>query len=312
MDISFKRRIIPFLALAIGLSLGTVGCGEKGDTGGDSAQSEAEGSKLLATVNGKNITEGDLSQYRSDRPNSAQMHNQDALLNELVQQEVVYQDALRQNLDEDPQFIRDLERMRTRLLVSAAVQNAIDNAPVSDESLRKEYDKLKERMVTTEYKAGHILVEDEEQANSLIKQLDQGADFAELAKKHSTDSSSAQGGDLGWVNPQQMVPSFSAALEQLEKGSYSKQPVKTPFGWHIIKLDDSRQTEPPAFEQIKPRLMQMVKQRYVGEYIEGLVDKAEISYEGKEEESTAEEADAEKADETDTSGEEKTESPESK
>jgi peptidyl-prolyl cis-trans isomerase C len=136
-------------------------------------------------------------------------------------------------------------------------------------------------MVSPEYKASHILVNEEEQARKIIEQLNQGANFAELAREHSTDSSGKDGGDLGWFLPQQMVAPFGQAVGQLEKGSYTSEPVKTQFGWHVIKLEDSRQAEPPAFEEVMGRLEQMLQQRQIGEYIQALKDSADISIKGK-------------------------------
>lgn len=276
MDKILNHRSPLFFALVMGLSLSVVGCNEQ-------AGKTKEKGEVLATVNGETITEGELSDYRKARPDLARVQNQEALLDELVTQTIVYQEALRQKLDKDPEVLNELEMLRTSVLASAAVRKAMNDDPVTDEELRAEYDNLKERMVTTEFKASHILVKEEELANKLIKQLDKGADFAKLAKEHSTDTSAQNGGDLGWFNPQQMVPPFSQALVQLEKGTYTKQPVKTQFGWHIIKLEDSRRSEPPAFEEIKGRLEQMLKQRKIREYIQALKDKADISIKGKDE-----------------------------
>lgn len=261
------------LALMLGLSLGLVGCNQEGD--------KTQQGKVVATVNGEAITEADLGTYRSTHSGPARGQTDEALLDELVTQKVVYQEALRLKMDKDPEVMRDLEQLRTSLLASAVVRKAMADNPVSEEELHAEYDKLKDRMVAPEFKASHILVKDEELAKKLIKQLDKGADFAKLAKEHSTDSSAKNGGDLGWFNPQQMVPPFSQAVAQLEKGSYTKAPVKTQFGWHIIKLEDSRKAEPPAFEDVQARLEQMLKQRKIRDYIQALKDKANIAIEGE-------------------------------
>lgn len=285
MDFIHNRRLPFLIAVVLGLSLCTVGCNEKG---GGTSETKGQQGEVVATVNGKPITEAELNEYRSAVPDSARVQTQEALLDELITQTVVYQDALRQKLDKDPGVIQELELLRVRGLASAAVHKALKDNPVTDEELRAEYDKLKDRMVSPEYKASHILVKEEEQAKKLIEQLNQGADFAKLAREHSTDSSAQNGGDLGWFNPQQMVPPFSQALVQLEKGSYTKEPVNTQFGWHIIKLEDKRQSEPPAFEEIKGRLEPMLTQRKIRDYIQALKDKAEISIKNKADASNAE------------------------
>ncbi len=282
MDILHNRGT--FLFLAFVASLGTVGCTD--EKAGD-AKGQGE---VVATVNGESITEGELNDYKSARPDGARMEDQKALLDELITQKVIYQDALRHKLDKDPEVLRELELVRTRVLASAAVRKAMKDNPVTEEQLRAEYDLLKDRMVAPEYKASHILVKEEDLARKIIEQLNKGADFAQLAKEHSTDTSSQNGGDLGWFNPQQMVPPFSQAASRLEKGSYTKEPVKTQFGWHIIKLEDSRKSEPPAFEELKGRLEQMLKQRQVGDYIQKVKDEAKISIKGEAEASEGEKA----------------------
>ncbi|SCZ64080.1 peptidylprolyl isomerase [Thiohalomonas denitrificans] len=274
---SYNRRTPLFLATVFGLSLGIAGCSEQGST---EAAGEPQG-KVVATLNGKSITESELNKYRDARADSSQPQDEEALLNELVTQELVYEDALQRGLDKDPKVLQELEQLRTRILVSAMVRKAMEDNPATDEQLRAEYDQLKDSLVISEYKASHILVEEKEQAEQLIAQLDDGADFAELAGEHSTGPTGKNGGDLGWINPQQMVPPFSQALQQMETGSYSKEPVNTRFGWHVIKLDESRQSEPPAFEDLKGQLAQMTQQRRVSEYIAALREKADISINGE-------------------------------
>lgn len=268
----FPSRHTPiFLTLMLGLALGSTGCSEQG------GKAAGQKSEVIATVNGEPVTEAELTEYSRVRSDSVREQNREALLDDLITQKVVYQDALRRKLDEDPEVLRELEMLRTRVLASAAVRKAMAETRISDEELSAEYEQLKGRMVAPEYKASHILVAEEEQAKKIIGQLNQGADFAQLAREHSTDASGKAGGDLGWFNPQQMVPPFAQAVGQLEKGSYTSEPVKTQFGWHVIRLDDSRQAEPPALEAIKGRLEQMLKQRRMGEYVQGLKDSAEIA-----------------------------------
>jgi len=302
MDFSYNRRTPLFLALMLGLSLGTAGCMNQG------GKTEESG-KVVATVNDESITEDELKAYGEARPAQAGRASEKALLDELVSREVVYQDALRKKLDEDPEIQRKIEQSRTRVLVSAAVRKAMEESPITDEVLQGEYDKLKDRMVSSEYKARHILVDEEDLAKELIAKLDGGADFAELAKEHSTGPSGKKGGDLGWFNPKQMVPAFSKAAGELEKGTYTKAPVKTRFGYHVIKLEDKRQSEAPPFEKVKPRLTQMVKQRKAQEYIQGLKEdaKIEIKEDEADAESSAGDDQADAMENPDTENEEKAE-----
>lgn len=282
MDLYRNHRAPLIIAIVLGLSISSVGCNEKGGGKADTkakanTEVKAEVSKVVATVNGEPIFQSELDDYRTARHIPAGDANDKELLDELVTQKVVYQNAIKEKLDKDPKIAKELEQMRTRILLSAAVRKAMSDVKITDQELHAEYDKLKQGMDSTEYKASHILVKDEAQAKKIIAQLDKGADFADLAKKYSTDPSAKKGGELGWFNTKQMVPQFSQALSQLEKGSYTKEPVKTRFGWHVIKLEDKRQAEPPAFDDIKARLERMLKQQKVRDYIQGLKDKADIS-----------------------------------
>jgi peptidyl-prolyl cis-trans isomerase C len=304
MELLHNRRTPLLIALVLGLSLGTVGCNGNGEKTGETETKEGLG-KVIATVNGEPITESELLEYRSTRRGTAGAQERQVMLDELITQKVVYQDALSQKLDKDPEVAKELEQLRKRVLLSAAVRKAMKEAQVTDEELRAEYDKLKERMVAPEYKASHILVKEEEQARQLIEQLNQGADFAALAKEHSTDASGKRGGDLGWFSPQQMVPPFSQTVAQLEKGSYTSEPVKTQFGWHVIMLEDQRQSEPPAFEETRDRLEQMLKQRKVRDQFSALKEKANISIMEVAEAPAAEDAGESAAETEESAGEEK-------
>jgi len=282
MDLYKYHRAPLIIAIVLGLSFSSVGCNEKGGGKADTkakanTEVKAKDSKVVATVNGEPIFQSELDDYRTARHIPPGRADDKKLLDDLVTQKVVYQNAIKEKLDKDPKIAKELAQMRTRILLSAAVRKAMSDIKVTEQELHAEYDKLKQGMDSTEYKASHILVKDEAQAKKIIAQLGKGADFADLAKKYSTDPSSKKGGELGWFNPKQMVPQFSQALSQLEKGSYTKVPVKTRFGWHIIKLEDKRQAEPPAFDDIKARLERMLKQQKVRDDIQGLKDKADIS-----------------------------------
>ncbi|MDQ2695310.1 MAG: peptidyl-prolyl cis-trans isomerase [Pseudomonadota bacterium] len=127
-----------------------------------------------------------------------------------------------------------------------------------------------------EYKARHILVESEDKAKSLIEDLNKGADFSELAKTNSTDSSAAGGGDLGWFTTDMMVQPFGATVAQLEKGKYTEAPVQTQFGWHVIVLDDVRDVTPPPLEELRPQISQMLQGRMINDYLAKLREKAQV------------------------------------
>ncbi len=237
--------------------------------------SQAAGAKVLATVNGEKITQQDYDAYTKENPQSAQA-GKEQILGELISRELVYQDALKKGIDKDKELLANLESIRHNLILGAALKRAMNKPAISDKELKKMYDERLADFKVTEYKARHILLAGKDEAEKVITELDMGGDFAELAKKKSTGPSGKKGGDLGWFAAHQMVPEFGQAVSQLKKGKYTKSPVKTQFGWHVIKLEDSRQKEPPTFEEIKPQLKRVAEQKRANQYMESLKNKAKI------------------------------------
>lgn len=237
--------------------------------------SQAAEAKVLATVNGTKITQQDIDGYMSQNAKGAQV-DQNQVLNELISRELVFQDALKKGLDKDKELLAKLDVLRKNLILGAALQNAMNSPVISDADLKKMYDDRLADFNVQEYKARHILVKSKEEADKVVTELDMGGDFAELAKKKSTGPTGKDGGDLGWFAPQQMVPEFGQAVSQLEKGKYTKSPVQTKFGWHVIKLEDTRSAEPPAFEQVKPQLKKVAEQSRANDYLQSLKAKAKI------------------------------------
>lgn len=235
-------------------------------------------SEVLATVNGTPITANTLAMYQQQRqgrmPNDPSAQNRQAILDEIISLELASQDGQKQGADKDPEFLAQMAQQRRALIASTAFKQKMDSNPITDEELKALYDE--KAGSGNEYKARHILVKDKEKAESLIAELDKGADFAELAKANSTGPSGKNGGDLGWFSPKSMVKPFSDAAAGLEKGSYTKTPVKTQFGWHIILLEDTRESTPPPFEQVKPQLQMMVRNQRVQNYINELRANADI------------------------------------
>ncbi len=233
---------------------------------------------VLATVNGKPIYQADYDRYvEGNSAVNVDEQDRSRVMEELIAKELVYQDALARKVGERPEIKRELEELRTQVLLRTAIQDAMAAKPVSDEELRKEYDARVAQFSAREFKASHILLDKEEEAKAIIAQLDKGADFATLAKEKSTDPAGKNGGDLGWFGSGQMVGPFTAAVEEMEKGTYSKTPVQTRFGWHVILLEDVRHAEPPPFEAVKADIGKLVQQRRVGEYIQQLKSSAKIT-----------------------------------
>ncbi len=238
----------------------------------------AAGSKEIASVNGKSITQQDYDRFMSEnaKPNGGNIDRQQ-VINELVSRELVHQDAMKKGLDKDPEVLQKLEAIKQNLIIGAALDKAMNTPPLTDAELKKIYAEKVADFNQKEYKASHILLKTKEEAEKVVTELDMGGNFADLAKKKSTGPTGKNGGDLGWFSPQQMVPEFSAAVLKLKKGKYTKQPVQTKFGFHVIKLEDTRQAEPPSFDAVKPQLQRMVQQQRANAYLQSLKEKADIA-----------------------------------
>ncbi len=242
------------------------------------ATQAGDSGKPLATVNGEPITESMFHVYSEQRQRKGGPGDHDQMVKELVDIMLVTQDAEREGLDKNPAVKSQLEWQRRALLVRAAMRNYLAKHPVTDEELKKAYDDFVKHYDTTEYKARHILVGTEDQAKAVIAKLDKGADFAKLAAKESIGPSKAKGGELGWFSPSRMVKPFSQAVMKLKKGEITHQPVKTRFGWHVIKLEDTRKVEPPSLDEVKSKLKARIQAKRLDAYVKGLRKSAKISY----------------------------------
>ena len=234
----------------------------------------------LAKVNGVAVPASRLDlilqqQRGRGAPDNAQTRQM--LKEELVNREVVSQEAQRNGFAKKPDVQTQLDMARQEILVSAYLRDWVQKHPVSDDEVQKEYDKAKAQTGDKEYRARHILVESEDEAKSLIGQLKKGASFSELAQKNSKDPGSKErGGDLDWNVPAAFDKAFSDAMVGLDKGKFTEAPVHTRFGYHIIQLDDVRQTKFPALAEVKPRIQQQITQQKIEELVRGLRAKAKV------------------------------------
>lgn len=240
------------------------------------------GGEGVATVNGKAITAEQLDSYAERRtgsdPATLEPEVRAQLLNELINIELLAQAARADNLQEKSPLKEQLEFQQQTAMADAAMTQYLESNPIDEEAVRAEYEQRQAELGGKEYKARHILVEDEETARKLIAQLDAGADFAELAKQNSTEPGADQsGGDLGWFSPAQMVPPFAAAVTSMQPGERSKEPVQTQFGWHVISVEDLRDVPPPAFESVAPQIERFLTNQRIQDYINELRGKAKIS-----------------------------------
>jgi peptidyl-prolyl cis-trans isomerase C len=244
MPASFPRALLVCCGLAAGNLLLSSGI------------ASAQEDKVVATVNGKNITEADLMLAESDLDQQFSRlppeQRRAAALSAIIEIRLLSAKAETDGLDKQPEFQRRMEFLKARALHSALVEADVASK-VTDDEIRARYDKeIAATPPTNEVHARHILVKTKEQADAIIKQLDGGSKFEDLANQHTTDpSGKTTGGDLGFFGPGQMVPEFEKAAFALEVGAHTKQPVQSQFGFHVIKVEDKRAQQPPAFDQVK-------------------------------------------------------------
>ncbi|MBF0254924.1 MAG: peptidylprolyl isomerase [Gammaproteobacteria bacterium] len=200
---------------------------------------------------------------------------QQILVGEMANRILLSQAAVAAGLDKQAEHQASLEVERISYLASAALQEQMRKSAPSEADLQAYYNK-NHSQPTTEFKARHILLKEEAQAQKLIEELKQGADFSALAKQHSTDPAGPNGGDLGWFSADGMVKPFADAVVAMKKGSHSDKPVQSPFGWHVILLEDSRELPAKPLEQIKDQLTAELQQQALKDYMEQLRSKAVI------------------------------------
>ena len=234
----------------------------------------------LAIVNGKPVPKERaelLKQQveRSGRPITPEVESQ--IKEEVIAREIFLQEAKKRGLEASKDFKSQMELARQTILIRELFADYQKKNPVSDAEIQAEYDKFVAANSGKEYKASHILVEKEEEAKAIIASIKQGAKFEDIAKKQSKDpGSGARGGDLDWANPNSYVSEFTEAMLKLKKGEMTAEPVKSQFGWHIIRLDDERQAQLPKLEEVKPQIAQQLQQQKLGQFQEDLRTKAKV------------------------------------
>lgn len=236
--------------------------------------------KSAALVNGVSIPQERLDfrvkvateQGQADSPELRK-----AVREDMINLELLSQEAAKLGLDKNSDVVQQTELARQSVLAGAFVKDHTRSHPISEDQLKQEYTKLKANLGKNEYNARHILVETEAEAKAIIAQLGKKGSFDKIAKAKSKDAGSAErGGSLGWAVPNNFVPPFANAMTSLKKGAYTKEPVQTQFGWHVIKLDDVRDLNVPSFEDVKVQIQQRLQQHAIQELITSLRNKAKI------------------------------------
>jgi len=244
------------------------------------ASAKAGAQTPVAHVNGVAVPQSRMEFMMEQQRGRGAPDNQQSrtmMREELINREVVAQEAQKSGLAKSSEVQTQMDIARQEILVGAYLRDWVKKHPVTDAEIQQEYEKARAQTGDKEYRARHILVENEDQAKAIITDLSKGAKFDDLAKKNSKDAGSKdRGGDLDWNVPSAFDKQFSDAMVKLDKGKYTLTPVQTRFGFHIIQLDDVRPVKFPGIEEVKGRIQQQIQQHKVDEVVRGLRAKAKV------------------------------------
>jgi peptidyl-prolyl cis-trans isomerase C len=267
-------RLIGALAL-----LAACACSRDG-TGSNSA---ALGSARVAVVNGEPIPESVLLFYTraTERQDYADMSaaDRERVLNDVIGLELLAQQAEKEGLTSSRTLAAQIELQRLQALARAMATEYLEKNPPTDADLRAIYEENLPRLAGQQYKLRHILLTSRADADTVIAQLNQGADFIELAQARADGPTGPNGGDLGWLTPDSIPPSFAEAVQSMTVGSSSREPVQTDAGYHVILLEDTQRGEPPTFEDIRADLSSAAERKRLDDYIKTLRDSATVTTE---------------------------------
>ena len=282
---TLRTSLIVVLAAA---GLFAAGCDKKpADEAGKEAAKEAD--KVIATINGEKIMQSDYQNYLQLRqqqvgPIPDKDKEKKVVLDEMIEKTLLAQHAVSNKLDQEPEVSSLMKRVREEILGQAVKRKLLRDNPVTDDDVKKRFEQEVENTHKTEYKVRHILVKEEAEARDILAQLGKGAKFDKLARDKSVDTQSGKnGGELGWINQGMVVPEFFNAVMAMKKGAVSAEPVKSDFGWHIIKVEDTRPLKIPTFEQFmsdqraRANLYRKMQDDKVGNLVKDLKDKAKIT-----------------------------------
>ncbi len=282
---TLRTSLIVVLAAA---GLFVAGCDKK-PVNEANKEAAKEPDKIIATINDEKIMQSDYQNYLQLRqqqvgPIPDKDKEKKVVLDEMIEKALLAQHALGSKLDQDPEVNSLMKRVREEILVQAVKRKLLRDNPITDDDVKKRFEQEVEATHKTEYKVRHILVKEEADAKDILAQLGKGAKFDKLAKDKSIDTQSGKnGGELGWVNQGMVVPEFFNAVMAMKKGSISSAPVKSDFGWHIIKVEDTRPLKVPTFEQFmsdqraRANLYRKMQDDRINNLVKDLKDKAKIT-----------------------------------
>lgn len=252
---------------------------EAGTTTAAPAARAASADKPVAIVNGKPISQTRVDVIVNERTAQGQPDTPEAktaIRDNLIATEILAQEAVRSGIDRRADVTTQMEMAKQTALIRAYLQDYVKTHPITEADMKAEFDRIKAQMGDKEYKVRHILVATEAEAKDIIAQLNKGAKFEKLAAKSMDPGSKAKGGSLDWITRGNVVKPFGDALAALEKGKITQTPVKSDFGWHVIKLEDTRPVPVPPFEQVKPNLTQRMQSQQIEKLVADLRAKAKI------------------------------------
>jgi len=234
---------------------------------------------VIATVNGSEIMKSSLDGYLEilKKQKQGKATNTQAAVDDLVATEIALQEAKKTDILDRPESKKAIADYTRNILLQTWTREKVASFKVDEAELKKAYEERVTALASKEFNARHILVKTEDEAKAIITEASaDGADFAAIAKEKSTGPSGSNGGSLGWFKAQTMVPAFANAVKAMAKGDISKEPVKTQFGYHVIKLEDSRDANVPTMESLKPQLERVISQKQMLAFMDGLKEKADI------------------------------------
>jgi peptidyl-prolyl cis-trans isomerase C len=269
-------QLVPAVAAVLVLSA----CGKQQAAAPTPAATPA--SPTVATVDGTPISHADYDSFLKSLlqgkpvPPNLTAEQKGQVLDQLITMQLLSTQGLKDGVEKDPEVAATLEVARLHILADGEQQHFVKTKEPTDDELKAEFDADVAQMDKTEYHARHILVPTKEKAEALIKKIKGGAKFEDVAKAESTDNSKTNGGDLGWFTTNHMVKPFGDAVKALKKGEMTQEPVQTQYGWHIIKLEDTRDVTPPPFDQVKAQVQKNLLQKKLLAYIDELKKNAKI------------------------------------
>jgi peptidyl-prolyl cis-trans isomerase C len=269
------RRLVPALTTAVSLlAVAVVAVPYV------AAAPAASDDPVVARIDGQELHRSDVEAAQRGLPQQIQQMPLETiypmLLDQMVNGKLLSDAGRKEKLDQDPEVKKQLARVEDRVIQQAYIGKEVEKA-ATDDRLKAKYEQyVKDNPPKEEVNARHILVEKESDAKEIIAELNKGADFEKLAKEKSTDPAAQNGGDLGWFSRDEMVPEFSDAAFKLKKGEYTKEPVKTKFGYHVIKLEDRRMGQPPSFEEAKDELTNAIARDVITDRIKTLRQQAKV------------------------------------